>query len=116
MNKRARMCTFAVVVTLAACAALTYMLIDRSISMSYLDQSYVSENRSKIRLETLLSHEWRGAPEAEVLRKLEEAAARTTEPRPIVKKEGATIWFDEVKFNIVQGRLASVGDKKVGQK
>lgn len=104
------MCVAALLVALAACAVLAYLWIDRSISLSHLDQSFSSVNRSKSRLEMLLANEWVGQSENEVLNKLQKAASGMAEPRPIVKREGSTIWFDEIAFNIEAGRLSSVGE------
>lgn len=108
---------FALFITsLVACAVLAYLWIDRSISLSYLDQSYASANRSVNRLESLLEEDWHGLPESQVLQRLQKTAARMPAPQPIVKKEDAVIWFDEVRFNIEQGKLVSIGESKAREK
>jgi len=98
------------IASLVACAVLAYLWIDRSISLSYLDQSYETANRSVNRLESLLEEDWHGMPEAQVLQRLQKAATRMPAPQPIVKKEDAVIWFGDVRFNIDQGKLVGIGE------
>lgn len=116
MTKGTYILSACLVVSLIACAVFIYLWIDRSISLSYLDQSYTATNRSMNRLERLLEADWRGLPEEQVLQRLQKATTSLPVPQPIVKKEDGMIWFDEVRFNFTQGRLASIGDVKVKDK
>lgn len=48
-------------------------------------------------------------PEAQLQMELEQAAAQMPERAVVVKKEDESIWFEQVAFNIKQGKLDSVG-------
>lgn len=96
-------------ISLASCVVLTYLWIDKSISLSYLQQSYEAERQSVEILERLVASEWRGMTEDAVLKKLEEAASKTGRSPVVVKREGDVIWFDQIRFNIERGKLSSVG-------
>ncbi len=110
MTKASYLLLALLAVALAACAVFAYLWIDRAISLSYLQQSFATENNAVRRLQSLLEREWKGQPEAQVLLKLKNAASSAPQPQPIVKQEEGAIWFDEIRFNIEQGRLVSVGE------
>ena len=94
-----------------ACAVLAYLWIDRSISLSYARQGAETANNAVRQLERLLEEEWRGMPEAQVLLKLQKAAARMPNAKVVIKKEEGVIWFDEVRFSLEKGQLSSIGDR-----
>ena len=48
-------------------------------------------------------------PEEKVYLKLQQAAKMLPEQQIVLKKEGSTIWFNQIPFNIKQGKLDSVG-------
>lgn len=101
--------TAALIASLAGCAVLAYLWIDRSITLSYVKQSVDAGDASTRRLERLLGGAWNGMSESAVLEKLQAEAARHTTESIVVKKEGGVIRFDETRFNFEQGRLKSVG-------
>lgn len=109
MKKSAVASVMVLVLSLIACFVLTYLWIDRSISLVYMSQSYESERGSVKNLQRLLTFEWEGMQESALQKKLEDAAAKMSDQDVIVKKEESTIWFDQVAFNIRNGRLHSVG-------
>ena len=91
-------------------AVLIYFLIDRSITLSYIEQSADVGSTCTRELEGLLGSEWKGMPESMVFEKLQAEATRHPDKHIVVKKEeGATIWFDQIPFNFEQGRLRSIG-------
>jgi Immunity protein 58 len=92
---------------LVACISLLYLLIDRSISFSYLDASYQTTQQSYSRVIGLLENEWRGMPEKEVLARLQAASDKQPE-KILIKKEGSTIWFDSMRFEFESGRLVKI--------
>ena len=96
-------------ISLLACAVLAYLWLDRSISLSYMKHSYETERSSVESLQKLMTLEWKDLPEGHLREKLESAAARMPDRSVVVKKEGAVIWFDQVAFNIKNGKLDSVG-------
>jgi HAMP domain-containing protein len=109
MNKTTMLLTASLVVAVLGCLFLAYRVIDRSISLSYLEQSYETQTNSVETLQKLIATEWKGMPEAQVQKKLEQIAAQMPERTIVVKKEDDSIWFGQVAFNIKQGKLDSVG-------
>ncbi|MHA6833783.1 Imm58 family immunity protein [Ralstonia pseudosolanacearum] len=105
----------AIIVMLALFASLSilfaYLWIDRSISLSYARQGEDVAIQTAHGLELVIEREWRGLPESEVLQKLNAVVAKGAGAKIVVKKEGDVIWFDEVRFNLEEGRLKSIGDK-----
>ncbi|KAG8154873.1 Imm58 family immunity protein [Burkholderia catarinensis] len=108
MNKAAKSIVLMLIVT---CLVLTYLWIDRSISLTYSRQSTDAASSAMRGLERVLAQEWRDLPEAEVLRRLQAAFPSGPGGRPVVKKEGDVIWLDEVPFYIEKGRLKSIGSR-----
>ena len=96
-------------ISLLACAVLAYLWLDRSISLSYMKQSYETERSSVESLQKLLALEWKDLPEGQLREKLESAVAKMPDRGVVVKKEESVIWFDQVAFNIKNGKLDSVG-------
>jgi ABC-type multidrug transport system fused ATPase/permease subunit len=109
MSKTTLLLTISVVTAFIGCVVFAYLWIDRSISLSYMQQSYETERSSVESLQKLIASEWKGMPEAQVQKKLEQVAAQMPERAVVVKKEDESIWFDQVTFNIKQGKLDSVG-------
>jgi hypothetical protein len=96
-------------VSLLGSSLLAYLWIDRSISLSYLKQSYDTERSSVENLQELIALEWKGLPEDQLQKKLEKAASQLSGRAVVVKKDGSIMWFDQVAFNIKQGKLDTVG-------
>ncbi|MFP3503855.1 Imm58 family immunity protein [Burkholderia sp. SIMBA_062] len=104
-----------IVLTLTAmCLALTYLWIDRSISLAYSIQSADAASDAMRKLEHVLEREWRDLPEAEVLRRLQATFPVGATGQVIVKKDGDVIWLDEIPFHIEKGRLKSIGARLRG--
>ena len=97
------------IVSLICCGILTYLWINRSISLGYLQQAYQTELNSVENIQTIIALEWKGMPEEKVYLKLQQAAKMLPEQQIVLKKEGSTIWFNQIPFNIKQGKLDSVG-------
>lgn len=109
MSKTTMLLTISLVTAVAGCLVLAYLWIDRSISLSYMQQSYETERSSVEILQKLVASEWKDMPESQVQKKLEQVAAQMPRRNVVVKKEDESIWFDQVAFNIKQGKLDSVG-------
>lgn len=109
MRRQTMLLTISLATAVIGCFVLAYLWIDRSISLSYLQKSYETERISVESLQKLVASEWKGMPEAQIQKKLEEVAAQMPERAVVLKKEDETIWFDQVAFNIKQGKLDSVG-------
>lgn len=71
-------------VSIICCAFFAYFWIDRSISLDYLQQSYETERSSVANLQKLIASEWKGLPEGQVQKKLEQVAAKSPERRIVV--------------------------------
>lgn len=112
MSKSIITLSIALAVSLILCAVVTYALIDRSISYSYLELSYETERKSVEALQKLIAVEWSNMPASQVQKKLERVAAMMPEQLIIVKKEDSIIWFDQTAFKINAGKLESVGAAK----
>ena len=67
------------------CAVLAYLWIDRSISLSYAILSLDTSESSTRHLEYLLEDAWWGMPEAQVLHKLRNVAARMPGEQVVIK-------------------------------
>lgn len=109
MSKTIMLLTISLVTAVMGCLVLAYLWIDRSISLTYMQQSYETEHSSVESLQKLIASEWKGMPAAQLQMKLEQAAAQMPKRAVVVKKEDESIWFDQVAFNIKQGKLDSVG-------
>ena len=101
--------TISLVTAALGCLVLAYLWIDRSISLSYMQQAYETERSSVEILQKLVASEWKDMPESQVQKKLEQVAAQMPRRNVVVKRENESIWFDQVAFNIKQGKLDSVG-------
>ena len=62
MSKSIITLSIALAVSLILCAVVTYALIDRSISHSYLELSYETERKSVEALQKLIAVEWSNMP------------------------------------------------------
>ena len=100
----------ALAASLLGCAALAYLWIDRSITLSYVTQSADASDASVRELQYLLEDEWRGMPMEAILQKLKGAAARRPAEKIIVKREGDVIWFNDIRIDFEQGQLKSFGN------
>ena len=109
MSKTMRLLTVALVTAMTGCLVLAYLWIDRSISLTYMQQSYETERSSVESLQKLIAFEWKGMTEAQLQKKLEQAVMQMPGRAIVVKKEDESIWFDQVAFNIKQGKLDSIG-------
>lgn len=106
---------FVLFLSLVGCVALAYLWIDRSISLSYANQSLETSINSTNRLEALLNSEWQGMPQDKVLQKLELEVKRHEVDKIIISKdiENSVIWFDEIPFYFKAGRLVQIGGSKL---
>jgi non-ribosomal peptide synthetase component F len=71
--------------------------------------SYETERTSVESLQKIIASEWKDMPESQVAKKLGQVAAQMPQREVVVKKEEESIWFDQIAFNIKQGKLDSVG-------
>lgn len=100
---------FGFLVSLTGCAVLAYLLIDRSITLSYVTQSVDTCNTSMRHMKILLESEWSGMSEDKIFQKLKLVAARHPADQIVIKKEEGVIWFDEIRFNFESNRLKKIG-------
>jgi Immunity protein 58 len=95
----------------SVCLVLGYLWIDRSITLAYSKQSAKSASDALRRVELVLAREWKGLPEAEVLKRLQATYPQGVGAEVVVKQEGSVIWLDDVSFHIEDGRLKSIGSR-----
>lgn len=97
------------------CIFLGYLWIDRSISLSYLKDSFNSTLGVSKRLESLLTHDWQGLEQEDVIRKLESESKRYPESNLVLKKydnEKDVIWFGDIPFYFENDKLKKIGSNQ----
>lgn len=94
--------------SLVLCAFLTYLLIDRSITLSYVNSSMDSEVRSRVVIAGLIKNEWYGKKESEIYQKLKVEIERNPSMNIVMKKTEKGIDFDNFSFNFENGKLKSI--------
>lgn len=94
--------------SLVLCAFLTYLLIDRSITLSYVNSSMDSEVRSRVVITGLIKNEWYGKKEIEIYQKLKVEIERNPSMNIVMKKTEKGIDFDNFSFNFENGKLKSI--------
>ncbi|WP_174933007.1 Imm58 family immunity protein [Burkholderia lata] len=97
-------------ILLALCATFAYMWVDRSISLSYANQSLSSSNAALNSIENLLGDSWKGMEKDTLVKRLQAEAAARPADSILVKEEKNVIWFGDVRFNIENGFLKNIGD------
>lgn len=110
MSRATMLMAVGLLVSVVACVIFAYLLIDRSISLSYLEASQRSTQHGYTQLAALVEHEWFGLAESEVLRRLQAEAARHPHRMIVVKRDSSAnvIWFDDVRFEFESGGLIRV--------
>jgi hypothetical protein len=96
--------------SLMGCCVLAYLWIDRSITLSYVNQSYETSNNIARNLTQLIESEWHGLSESVIRKKLENAAQRHSDEKILVKfdKNEGVIWFEDSSFNFNNGYLSKI--------
>lgn len=94
--------------SLIGCGVFAYLWIDRSITLAYLSQSADSQADEIRDLKLLLASEWQDMPREKIMLKLQFQAARN---KIIISEDhkNDAIWFDEVPFYFVSGKLKQIG-------
>lgn len=92
-----------------SCFFLGYLLVDRSISLSYSRDSLASNERSLRQLEHLLEREWFEQPESIVIARLRAEIMRNSNNDIVLTREGDEIWFDNIRFRFKDGKLGEIG-------
>ncbi|VWD21326.1 hypothetical protein BLA17378_06629 [Burkholderia aenigmatica] len=86
------------------------MWVDRSISLSYANQSLSMSNAALNSIENLLGDTWKGMERDTLVKRLQAEAATRPADSILVKDEKNVIWFGDVRFNIENGFLKNIGD------
>lgn len=91
---------------------LTYLWVDRSISLGYSDDSIKALTASRHNLVELLKREWTGLSILEVTQKLNEYAKSSPDGSVHIKveTEGSPpiVRLDDIEFEFANGRLKAV--------
>ncbi len=93
-----------------------YLLIDRSITLSYVRASADSTARSLEVLEIALSHEWKNKSKQEIMKELQEISDKNRNYQIIIKDDGEVVWLDEIPLKFSKGQLSELGGAPVGNK
>lgn len=97
------------IISLLGCAALAYLWIDRSITLSYVNQSLDASIDAGRHLNFLLMDEWIGMPENKILQKLTLNASHHPEEKILIKKDGDNvIWYGQIRFEFEVGQLKKI--------
>ncbi|RQR68216.1 hypothetical protein DIE11_35580 [Burkholderia sp. Bp9012] len=97
-------------ILLTLCAILAYLWVDRSISLSYANQSLSASNAALNSIENLLGDAWKGMESDTLVKRLQAEAAARPADSILVKEEKNAIWFGDVRFNIENGFLKNIGN------
>ncbi|WP_316347509.1 Imm58 family immunity protein [Desulfuromonas acetoxidans] len=98
------------IISAATCFLLCYLLIDKSISYKYLDDSNSSTILALDKVVSLLQSDWKGMSTQEVLKKMESERNRKGKESIVidVNSEFGVIWFDEIGFEFESGKLKRI--------
>lgn len=96
--------------SLGGCLMFTYLWLDRSISLGYMEQAYSRERGAVVIFQELLRQEWGGLSEGEILKKLEDLQKKLKSD-VVLKQEGSVIFLENIEFHVKNGRLESVNSK-----
>ena len=97
------------IITFISSIILLYLLIDKSISHTYLSASYDSSNLNAKQITKLLAYEWQSLNESELLEKLTNYNY-STKSKILIKnnKETNIVSFDQIKFIFENGKLTYI--------
>ncbi|WP_409021279.1 Imm58 family immunity protein [Caballeronia sp. LZ032] len=109
MNTTSR-CRFAAALLVLCCLALVYRVFDQGITRTYLEASEEASHQQVKLLTALITHEWLGLPEDEVLFRLNPYVTSRPPGSVVLKTEPAThhVYLDSVRFEFDNGKLISV--------
>lgn len=111
-SKKVMLLTAGFLLSFLGCIILGYLWIDRSLSLTYtMDSLDTTLNASK-RLESLLTNDWKGLEQKDVVRKLKSESKRYPEDNLVIKKydeDKNTIWFDDIPFYFENNKLKKIG-------
>lgn len=102
---------WALVATLfAACLALGYLWIDRSITLSYVEASIRNTGEARDQATMLLAHEWKELRTDDVYARLQKIKEQTKDAETLLKRESTegVIYFGNLRFKFENDRLAEV--------
>lgn len=88
---------------------LFYLWIDRSITLSYVESSFLTERRSVELLQKLIEVEFKGIPGDDLAKKFEILKKEIGFSDLLIKKEGDVIWVDQIPFELRDDKLENVG-------
>ncbi|AVS96575.1 hypothetical protein C8232_10205 [Paracidovorax avenae] len=93
-----------------------YLLIDRSITLSYVRASQTGTARSLSILQSTLLHKWKGKSKKEITKEIQEISENSKALPIVIKDEGDTIWLDDVPLEFSEDQLVKIGDKETSSR
>lgn len=101
---------FLLILSFFECFALTYLWMDRSITLSYVKSSFMTNEILNKNFLILINSEWIGIDKKEIVLKLNEIKNQHSHANFTIKEDNdGFIWFEDIKFQFELGRLKDVG-------
>lgn len=95
-------------ITLLSSIIFAYLWIDRSISLSYMEASFITSNNENQSLLIILNDELRGKSTQDIIKKLETIIIKHPNKNLFIKNEDDHVWFGDIKFEFKEGRLKEI--------
>ncbi|WP_312462015.1 Imm58 family immunity protein [Comamonas sp.] len=96
------------IAALLSSAIFAYLWIDRSISLSYMEASFITSENTNQHLLFMLNNELKGKSNQEITRKLEAIVIENPNKNLFIKSEDDHVWFGEIKFEFKHNRLKEI--------
>ena len=90
-----------------------YLLIDRSITLSYVRASADSTARSLEVLEIAMSYKWKNKSKQEIMKELQEISDKNKNYQIITKDDGEVVWLNDIPLKFSKGQLSEFGGSKL---
>lgn len=95
-------------ITLLSNTVFAYLWIDRSISLSYMEASFITSNNENQHLLIILNDELKDKSTQEIIKKLETIITKYPNRNLFMKNEDDHVWFGDIKFEFKEGRLKEI--------
>lgn len=95
-------------VALLSSVIFAYLWIDRSISLGYMEASFIASENENQYLLIILNNELKGKSNQEVIKKLEKIINENPDKNLFMKNDNDYVWFGDIKFEFKEGRLSEI--------
>lgn len=94
--------------TLLSSITFAYLWIDRSISLSYMEASFIISNNENQNLLIILNDELKDKSSQEIIKKLEAIITKHPNKNLFLKNKDNSVWFGDIKFEFKEGKLKEI--------